>query len=81
MRDRSEEKITENREELAPLIDMIVKNTGMSKEKAYLFHIEMWLFVHGIATMEATSYLNWDNEFISNTLTDVYTGLKSRFNS
>ena len=81
MRDRSQEKITVNRDETAPLIDMIVKNTGMSKEKAYLFHIEMWLFVHGIATMEATSYLNWDDEFISNTLTDVYTGLKSRFNS
>lgn len=81
MRDRSKEIISENREELAPIIDMIVKNTGMSKEKAYLFHIEMWLFVHGIATMAATSYLNLDDEFISNTLTDVYTGLKIRFES
>lgn len=81
MRDRSKEIISENREELAPIIDMIIKNTGMSKEKAYFFHIEMWLFVHGIATMAATSYLNWDDEFISNTLTDVYTGLKIRFES
>lgn len=81
MRDRSEEEITDNKEELAPIIDIIVKNTGMSRETAYRFHLEMWLFVHGIATMEATSYLNLDDEFISNALTDLYNGLKIRFGS
>ena len=53
----------------------------MSRERAYRFHLEMWLFVHGIATMEATSYLNLDDEFISNALTDLYNGLKIRFGS
>ncbi len=81
MRDRSEEEITDNDGELAPIIDIIVKNTGMSRERAYRFHLEMWLFVHGIATMEATSYLNLDDEFISNALTDLYNGLKIRFGS
>jgi hypothetical protein len=39
----------------------------------------MWLFVHGIATMQATSYENWDTELISRALTDSYMGLKHRF--
>lgn len=79
MRDRSHEKIEENREEIRPLLEMIRKNTGLSEEDAYLFHLEMWLYVHGIATMLATSYLDWDTDFISRVLTDAYTGLKYRY--
>lgn len=76
MRDRSGEKISDGMEELKPLLEIIQKNTGFSKEKAYLFHLEMWLYVHGIATMIATSYLDWDMEFVSMALTDGYRGLK-----
>lgn len=79
MRDRSHEKIEENREEIRPLLKMIQKNTGLDEEDAYLFHLEMWLYVHGIATMLATSYLDWDTDFISRVLTDAYTGLKYRY--
>lgn len=50
-----------------------------SEDEAYLFHLEMWLYVHGIATMIATSYLDWDDEFISRVLTDAYMGLKYRY--
>lgn len=79
MRDRSNEKIDKQTEELKPLISMIQKNTGLSEEEAYLFHLEMWIYVHGIGTMIATSYLEWDAEFISRALTDEYIGLKYRF--
>lgn len=79
MRDRSREKKDESGEELKPLIKLIRENTGLSKEAAYLFHLEMWLYVHGIATMIATSYLEWDMEFISKVLTDGYMGLKYRY--
>ncbi len=79
MRDRSHEKIEENREEIRPLIDLIKQATGLSEEDAYLFHIEIWLYVHGIATMIATDYLNWDMEFVSGALMDCYIGLKYRF--
>lgn len=79
MRDRSNEGIEENREEIRPLIEIIMKNTGLSEDEAYMFHLEMWIYVHGIATMLATSYLNWDMEFISRVLTDGYIGLKHRF--
>lgn len=79
MRDRSREKIEENKEEIRPLMQLIQQNLGISEDEAYLFHLEMWLYVHGIATMIATSYLDWDDEFISIVLTDAYMGLKYRY--
>lgn len=74
MRDRSKEQIGENREEVRPFIDLIMKNTGLSEEDAYMLHLEMWIYVHGIATMAATSYLDWDIDIISKMLTDGYSG-------
>lgn len=79
MRDRSGEEITENREDIAPLIALIAKNNGFSEDEAYRFHLEMWLFVHGIASMIATSYLMWDEETVDGMLTDMYQGLAERF--
>lgn len=79
MHDRSREKIEENKEEIRPLMQLIQQNLGISEDEAYLFHLEMWLYVHGIATMIATSYLDWDDEFISRVLTDAYMGLKYRY--
>lgn len=79
MRDRSSEEKKQDNEEIKQIIELIEKNTRLNKEDAYLFHIEMWLYVHGIATMIATSYLDWDMEFISKALTDGYIGLKYRY--
>lgn len=79
MRDRSGESASNDRESLKPLLNLIRQNTGLNEEDAYLFHVEMWIFVHGIATMIATSYLDWDMESISRVLTDEYAGLQYRF--
>lgn len=79
MRDRTDEKIEENREEIRPILNIIMKNLSISEDEAYLFHLELWLYVHGIATMIATNYLDWDTEFISKALTDAYEGLKHRY--
>lgn len=79
MRDRTNEKTEDSQEQLKPLIALIQKNTGLNEEEAFLFHLEMWIYVHGIATMIATSYLEWDMDFISKTLTDGYIGLKYRY--
>ena len=57
------------------MIRLIAANTGLSREDAYRFHLEMWIYVHGIATMVATSFLEWDQEMASAMLTDVYHGL------
>lgn len=76
MCDRSNENIAENRDDIRPLLQLIQKNLGISEDRAYMFHLEMWIYVHGIATMLATSYLNWDEEFVSRVITDAYNGLK-----
>ena len=79
MRDRTDEKIEENREEIRPILDLIMKNLGIDENEAYFFHLELLLYVHGIATMIATNYLEWDIEFIDKALTDAYQGLKNRY--
>lgn len=79
MRDRTNEKISENKKEIEPLLEMIQKNIGLSEKDAYIFHIEMWIYVHGIATMMATDYLDWDWDLISSMITDNYEGLKMQF--
>lgn len=79
MRDRTGEIIGENREEIRPILEILKANLQLSEEEAYLFHMESWIFVHGIATMVATNYLDWDMEFISNALTDFYQGLKLHY--
>lgn len=59
-------------------IEYIVKNNNISREKAELMQLEMWVFVHGIATMLATSYLDLDRDLISRMLTDAYKGVATR---
>ena len=78
MRNRSEDLIQQGAE-IQELIQIIMKNTGLSEQEAYLFHLEMWVYVHGIATMIATSYLPWDWETISRMMTDGYQGLRMRY--
>ncbi len=79
MRDRTGESIEENREELRPILNIVMNNLGITEDEAFLFHMEQWIYVHGIATMLATSYLNWSTEFISKSLSDVYQGLRTRY--
>ena len=44
-----------------------------------MFHIETWIYVHGIAAMIATGFLDWDMDFVSGAVTDCYMGLRERF--
>ncbi len=79
MRDRTGETVEEDRASIRPLLEILMSQLGLSEDAAYLFHLELWVYVHGIATMIATGYLDWNLDFISATLTDVYLGLKGRF--
>ncbi len=79
MRDRSQETIKENPQEMDALIGLISKQVNISKEEAKLFYLEMWAFTHGIASMIATNYLDFDESFVSQALTDGYEGLKCRY--
>lgn len=80
MRDRSQEEVTRQLgDDTEPLLDLIQRAAGISRESARMFHLEMWIYVHGIASMAATSFLDWDTELISASLTDVYMGVLARF--
>lgn len=78
MRDRTHEEKAAG-DELEALLGLIQKSMGLSRDDACRFHLEMWIYVHGIATMIATAYLEWDMDFISAALTDAYQGLRLRF--
>lgn len=77
MRDRTREDLS-----LAPdfeeSVRMIMENNGISEDAARLIHLEVWTCVHGIAVMLATSFLNFEWDMISNMLSDVYQGIRSR---
>ena len=79
MGDQSEEARRTQDRQLQPILDLIQKSLGFSRENAYRFHLELWIFVHGMAAMIATSYLDWDADFISGALTDTYTALKRHY--
>ncbi len=66
-------------DELERFAGMVSHNVGIAVDDARMFHLEMWVYVHGIATMIATGYLNWEVETVSRMLTDAYMGLKERY--
>ena len=79
MRDRAGEDSPEALELNDRMHQILLDGTGLQESKAMLFHLEMWAFVHGIAAMHATGFLELDWELISRMLTDEYQGVKKRF--
>lgn len=77
MRDRRGEEFVSTFDREAS-IDLIMKQNGFTREKAELMQLEMWVFVHGVASVVATSYLNLEWDLISKMLTDAYKGIATR---
>ena len=74
MRDRSKEVIPETTEQTEQMENIIQDQTGLTGVDAKLFHLEMWAYVHGIATMLATAYFSMDEELIAKIVSDAYQG-------
>lgn len=79
MRDRSQEVVPKEMVLDNEMEGILHDNTGLAGATAKLFHLEMWAFVHGIATMFATGFLNLDWDLVSKILTDAYQGIKTHF--
>ena len=79
MRDRGSEEDKGMSPDFKASVEMISQANGITPDAAKLMHLEMWGFVHGIGTMLATSFFTMEWELISDMLTDVYQGLRSRF--
>lgn len=78
MRDRSNEVIPEGTELTDKMETIVHKNTGLDGDDAKLFHLEMWAYVHGIASMFATGFLDLEWELVSKMLTDAYQALRKQ---
>ncbi len=79
MRDRSDETAFEQPDINDQMYAMVQTNTGLGEQESKLFHLEMWAFVHGIAAMVATGFLDLDRELVSKMLTDAYQGLRKQY--
>ena len=79
MCDRSGGEIPEESDLTEEMFAMVKGNTGLSGDSTKLFHLEMWAYVHGIAAMFATKYLDLEWDLVSKMLTDAYQGLKKQY--
>lgn len=53
----------------------LTENLKLTNDKARLFHLEMWIFVHGIASMMVSESIDLEEDLISGMLSDIYKGL------
>ena len=74
MNERTEEMDSEFKNETA----ILSKLYNIENDSAIQLHVHMWIWVHGIATMFATGYHDWDRELVSKMLTDAFLGIKER---
>ena len=79
MRDRKTEAVLNKTDFGSDIMDIISNSTGLKEDKAKLFHLEMWILGHGIATMFATSFLNLEWDLVSQIMTDAYKGLMKQY--
>ena len=79
MRDNGGPLLTEGMGTDPEMEQLVQQNTGLEDEKTKLFHLEMWAFVHGIAAMFATGFLNLEEELVSKMLSDAYLGLCKQY--
>lgn len=80
MRDRSEEIGDEYMDEtMEDVMKVIRDQTGVAYDKLGTFHMAMWTYVHGIATMLATDYIQLEWDEISDMITTAYKGLLQQY--
>lgn len=79
MRDRAGENHPKETEIDNQLETIIQQSTGLDGQQLQLFHLEIWAYVHGIAVMFATGYLDLDWDLVSKMTSDAYQGLKKQY--
>ena len=79
MRDRTDENTIVTSQSDSLVKKVLHESTGLNGSEALLFHLKMWMCVHGIATMVATGYFELDWDTISNLISDVYKGAKLQY--
>ena len=79
MRDRSGERMGLEVDAVTQqAVAVMRENTGFSEAKALRLHTALWIFVHGIAAMEATGFQRWEETEIAKLISDAYWGIRNR---
>ena len=79
MRDRTGDVQNDDTPEAETIVRMIAEKTGLSIENAARLHGDMWIFVHGLASMFVTGFHTFDEEAVSEQLTRVYFSLLAHY--
>ncbi len=79
MRDRTHENVSKESELNGDMEIIVHNNTGLCDSDAKLFHLEMWAYVHGIAVMLATGFIDLDFDLISKMTSDAYQGMRKQY--
>ncbi len=58
------------------VISALMERVSISREQAQEFHMNMWVFVHGLAVMTATKYMSFTDEELSRMLSAEFMAMK-----
>lgn len=62
----------------AYVLDMLMARYGLTRQQAADFHMQMFIFTHGMAVMIATHFVAYNQEDISRLLTQQFEALAGR---
>lgn len=66
MRDRGAEATVEKDPTLDYVLSLLMERSGYSHEQAKAFHMHMWVYVHGLAVMQATNFVSFEEAPLKN---------------
>lgn len=81
MRDREQDG---TQQQVDPTLDfvlsLVMQSTGLSREQAWQFHLHLWVYVHGLATMIATHFVTLPPAEAERMLSRQYHAMRRLFN-
>ena len=77
MRDRSNDLSDDEAgfDKFQKIIGIVRNELSLTEAQANDFHFNMWVYVHGIATMAAIGFLDIDEQTVSSAISHVYRGM------
>ena len=64
-------------EDFQEIIKIVKNSTNLVDDDSKSFHMKMWIFTHGIATLVATKTINFSDQEIEDLLTKEFKALMS----
>ena len=61
------------------VLELVMKGTGLSREKAEEFHRHLWIYTHGLASMVVTRFVTLTREEIEQLLHQEYLAIRMLF--